>query len=68
MLFALDHRGGKNGAKAPRRFREPRVYLIGQVLVAERKQVRGSVHEALCCSSRYALRNFQYSSKEISNR
>src|SRR5215469_9949208 len=37
-------------------------------LNARRKQVRGEVHTALCCSSRYALRNFQHSSKEISNR
>jgi hypothetical protein len=37
-------------------------------LNAARKHVRGEVHEALCSSSRYALRNFQHNSNEISNR
>jgi len=98
LLTTFDRRSREDGAKAVRRFGEPRIYVIGKLLVigqvaryrydrygrcncakptdrsrtdrcrlnAARKQVRGEVQEALCCSSRYAFRNFQHSSKEIS--
>jgi hypothetical protein len=94
MLFGFVRRGGENGAKAAGGFSEPRINVIGQLLIevltvqlrntvrsiqngslsitpclnAERKQVRGGVHDAFCCSSRYVARNFQHSSNEISDR
>jgi hypothetical protein len=94
MLFGFVRRGGKNGAKAVCRFGEPRIYVIGRLLIVgmdgvvaqnrqtdperiivdnpclnvERKQVRGEMHDALCCFSRYVARNFQHSSNEISDR